>query len=172
MTSFMDLARERYSCRRFSDRPVDAEKLGLVLEAARIAPTAKNLQPEHIYVLQSAEALAKVDELTHCRFGAPVVLLFCYDTSEEWKNPLEEGVHSGVEDASIAATHAMLEAAELGLATCWVNYFPNTRLERSLGLPASRRSVLLMPLGFADAAAHPAHLHNESKPLDQMVTYL
>ena len=115
---FRELADRRFSVRKFSARPVEREKLEAVLAAALAAPTAKNLQPQRIYVLQGADALAKLDALTHCRYGAGTVLLFAYDTGEDWKNPLEEGVHSGVEDASIAATHAMLQAAELGLGTC------------------------------------------------------
>lgn len=170
--TFMDLAAERYSCRKFSNKPVEADKLAQVLEAVRIAPTAKNLQPEHVYVLQSEDALAKVDALTHCRYGAPMVLLFTYNIEEDWRNPLEKGIRSGVEDVSIAATQAMLQASELGLATCWCNYYPNTKLEQSLGLPAEQRSVVLMPLGYADASAHPAHLHAESKDLKDLVSYL
>ena len=54
---FMELAKKRYSVRKFSDRPVEKEKLGKILEAGNIAPTAKNQQPQRIYVLQSAEAL-------------------------------------------------------------------------------------------------------------------
>lgn len=170
--SFMELATSRYSCRKYADKPVEQKKLDQVLEAVRIAPTAKNLQAAHVYVLQSPEALAKVDALTRCRFGAPVVLLFTYNTSEDWKNPQEEGVRSGVEDASIAATHAMFEAADLGLATCWVNLFPNSKLERSLDLPVEQRSVLLMPLGYAAEDAHPAPKHEASKGIDELVSYL
>ena len=98
---FMELAAQRYSVRKFSDAPVEPEKLSAVLEAGNVAPTAKNLQPQRIYVLSSAEALEKVDGLTRCRFGAPAVLLIAYDADEDWKNPLEEGIHAGQQDASI-----------------------------------------------------------------------
>ena len=67
---FMKLAAQRYSVRKFSDAPVEPEKLSAVLEAGNVAPTAKNLQPQRIYVLSSVEALEKVDGLTRCRFGA------------------------------------------------------------------------------------------------------
>lgn len=170
--SFMDLARERYSVRKFSDRPVEQEKLDRILEAARIAPTGHNSQPWRVYVLRSPEALEKVNALSRCIFGAPLVLLFVYDRTEEWKNPLEEGVHAGVEDVSIVATHAMFAAWELGVGSIWVNFFPNTELERAFDLPEQERSVLLMPLGYAAEDAHPSHLHNESRPLDELVRYL
>ena len=170
--TFMELAKARYSVRKFSDKPVETEKLTAVLEAANIAPTAKNLQPQRVYVLQSAETLAKVDALTRCRFGAPVVLVFAYDTTEEWQNPLESGVHSGVEDVSIAATHAMLEAADLGLGTCWVNYFANSALEKSLGLPENEKTVLILPLGYAADDSQPSANHDACKPLEATVKYL
>ena len=170
--TFMELAKERFSVRRFSPQAVEAEKLQQVLEAGNIAPTAKNLQPQRIYVLQSEEALAKVDALTPCRNGAPVVLLFAYNTAKEWTNPLEEGIHSGVEDVSIVATHCMLEATELGLGSLWVNYFPNTQMEQAFGLPESERSVLIMPIGYKaeDCPMNPTH--NERKPLSATVKYL
>lgn len=67
-----------------------------------------------------------MDTLTPCRYNAGTVLLFTYNTEEEWKNPKEEGVHSEVEDASIVATHIMLQAAELGVDTTWINFFGNS----------------------------------------------
>lgn len=170
--AFLDLAKERYSVRTFKSDPVEQEKLDLILEAARIAPTGKNAQPWRVYVLQSEGALAKVNELSRCIFGAPVVLLFTYDKTEDWHNPVEPDVHCGVEDVSIVATHAMLEAWELGVGSIWVNLFPNTQLERAFDIPPSERSVLLMPLGYAADDAHPAHLHGESRPLSELVRYL
>ena len=68
---FAKLAAERYSLRKFSDRPVEAEKLSAVLEAGRNAPTAHNLQPQRIFVLQSSEALEKVDGCTGAHFHPP-----------------------------------------------------------------------------------------------------
>ena len=137
-----------------------------------MAPTAKNLQPQRIYVIQSAEGLAKVDALTPCRFGAPTVLLFTNNTDEEWNNPLETSVRAGVEDVSIVATHAMLEAEDLGLGTCWVNYFPNTELEKAFGLPKNERSVLLMPIGYPASDAAPGPNHAASKKTDEFVKFI
>ena len=93
---FMTLAKKRYSVRKYTDQPVEKEKLDVLLEAARIAPTGANKQPQKIYVLQSDEALAKLSSLSKCVFGAKTVMLFAYDMDEDWKNPLEEGVHAGV----------------------------------------------------------------------------
>lgn len=170
--NFMEFAKKRYSVRKFSGRTVEQEKLSLILEAANIAPTAKNQQPQRIYVLQSEDALSRLVELTHCGYGAKTVLLFTYNTDEDWKNPLEDGIHSGVEDVSIAATHAMLEAAELGLDTCWCNYFANSKLEAAFGIPENEKSVLIMPVGYADEGAKPTAMHTSVKDLSDTVKYL
>lgn len=169
---FMQVVDSRYSVRSFSDKPVEKDLLDEVLKIAMVAPTGKNNQPHRIYVLQGEENLAKIDGLTRCRFGAPCVLAFTYNTEEEWKNPLEEGPHSGVEDASIAATYVMLRATELGLGTIWVNFFPNTKFEEAFGIPANERSVLLMPIGYRADDAEPAPRHFESRPLEEVVKFL
>lgn len=168
---FLDLAKERYSVRKFTDRPIEQEKLDQILQAALVAPTARNSQPWRIHVLRSEEALEKVNALSRCIFGAPVVLLFTYDRNEEWKSPLEDGVHAGVEDASIVATHVMLEAWELGIGSLWVNLFPNTETERAFDLPESERSVLLMPIGYAAQDSEPSEKHAASRPVDELVSY-
>ena len=169
---FIELVSKRFSVRKFSDKTVEKEKLEKVLAAGLAAPTAKNLQPHRIYVLQSEDALAKLDSLTHCRYGAGTVLLFTYNTDEDWKNPLEEGVHSGIEDVSIVATHIMLQATELGLATCWCNYFANSKLEKLLNLRENEKSVLIMPVGYATEDAKASPMHQAKHPIEDIVRYL
>jgi len=169
---FLELARERYSVRKYSDKEVPQEMIDKILEAANLAPTAKNLQPQRIYVLQSKEALDKINEITPCAFRAPVVLMFTYDANEDWKNMRQEGIHSGVEDVSIVATHAMLEAVSLGLGTCWVNAYPNKVVEEAFGLPDNEPSVLLMPIGFPADDSEPAEMHSKRKAIEETVKYL
>lgn len=169
---FLTLAKERYSVRKFSDRPVEKEKLDLILEAGNVAPTAKNLQPQRIYVLQSEEALKKMNELSPCVFGAKTVLVFTYNTDEEWQNPLEAGIRSGVEDVSIVASHIMMEAADLGLGTCWCNFFPNSKLEEAFDLPKNEKSVLFMPLGYIADNCVPSANHSAKKDIDDIVKYI
>ena len=85
---FNDVIRKRYACKRSGSEPVSDEALANILEAGRVAPTAKNLQEQHVYVLRSAEALAKVDELTPCRYGAPLVLMVAFDREDVFTYPL------------------------------------------------------------------------------------
>ena len=79
---FTQLIAQRYSCKNFGTGKVDAAALHTILEAGRLAPTAKNTQEQRIYVVQSEEGLAKIDAATPCRYGAPVCLVVAYDKNE------------------------------------------------------------------------------------------
>ena len=166
---FMELARQRYSVREFSSERPSQGVLDQLLECLLVAPTAKNMQPERVYVLQSDEALAKVDTITKCRYGAPIVLLFAYDQTKDYQNPWEPQFHSGEQDVSIVATHVMLRAVELGLGTTWVNWYHVSESERLFGLPKSERSVLLMPVGYPAEGARPSRSHTQSRPFSDLV---
>lgn len=169
---FMTLAKERFAVRNFKDTPIETQKLDLILEAAKVAPTAANNQPQKIYVLKSEAALKKIRSITKYAFNAPTVLMVAYDTEREWVNNLEPAVHSGQEDASIVATHMMLEAWTLGIASCWVNLFPNTETEKAFNLPENEKLVLLMPIGYAKDSAKPAARHTKYREQQDYVTEL
>ena len=166
---FEEVIRERFSCRKFSDKKIDKTTLEKILEAGRIAPTAMNFQPFAIYVLESEEALNKLDTITHCRYGAKTVLLFTYDKNSDWKNPLESGVHSGIEDVSIVATHIMIASKNSGVDSCWCNYFSNSKLEELFNISENEKSVLIMPLGYADENAVISPMHNKKKDLKEII---
>lgn len=172
MEDFLTLAKERFSVRKYQDKAIEPEKMEKILEAAKVAPTAANLQPVHIYVLKSDEALKKIRAITPCAFNAPVVLMITYSESEQWKNKLEAGIASGQEDASIVATHIMMEAWDLGIGSCWVNAFSNSRAAEAFDVPTDEKVVLLMPLGYADEKAVPAPMHEKYRPASEVVKEL
>ena len=163
---------DRYSVRDFADKPIEEEKLRQILEAGRIAPTAANKQPQRIYVIQSPEGLEKIRALTRCAFNAPAVLLFVYDEEAVWKSPLEPGFNSGHQDVSIVATHMMLAAWDLGIGSCWVNFFPNTDTAKAFGLPESEKAVLLLPIGYPGEKAAPSPMHSMYKPMEELAKFL
>lgn len=168
---FKAVIQNRYSCKKYSDRPVEAEKLNAILEAGRLAPTAKNLQEQHVYVLQSAEALAKVDAVTPCRYGAPTVLVVAFDKNNVFTYPGGKR-DSGVEDATIVATHMILAAANEGVDSCWVNFLDPEKLAQALGLPENEEVLMVMDLGYAAEGAGPLANHSSRKPLSETVSYL
>ena len=168
---FKDVIQKRYSCKKYSARPVEPEKLNAILEAGRLAPTAKNLQEQHIYVVQSAEGLAQIDAVTPCRYGAPTVLVVAYDKNNVFTYPGGRR-DSGVEDATIVATHMILAAADEGVDGCWINFLDPEKLAQALKLPENEEVLMVMDLGYAAEGAGPLPNHASRKPLSGTVSYL
>lgn len=169
---FTEVIRNRYSCKNFdAGKAVDAAKLTEILEAGRVAPTAKNFQEQKIYVIQSAEGLAKIDKVTPCRYNAPTCLVVAFDRTNVFTYPGGRR-DSGVEDATIVATHMILAAANAGVDSCWVNFFDPDKLAKALGLPENEEIVMLLDLGHAAEGAGPLPNHSSRKPLSETVTFL
>lgn len=175
---FTEVIRNRYSCKKYnSAKQVGDEQLAAILEAGRVAPTAKNLQEQHIYVVRSAEGLAKIDACTPCRYGAPTVLVVAYDKTNVYTYPTAKGPEtdhrkSGTEDAAIVATHLMLGAYNAGVDSCWLNCVHIDDLHKALGLPANEEILMLLDLGYAADEAKPLQNHFSRKPLSETVSYL
>lgn len=167
--SFIELAKKRYSCKKFDGRKVEKEKLDIILEAGRLAPTAKNLQEQHIYVLESEEALEKVDACTPCRYGASTVLCIAFNTENVYTYPNGKR-DSGIEDATIIATHIILAAADVDVDSCWINNFDFEKLKNELQLPENEEILMLMDLGYGDNFK-PLPNHDSRKELTETVTY-
>jgi len=158
--SFLELAKTRYSLRKFRNAPVEQEKLLAVLEAARVAPSAVNFQPLQYIVLQNEEVRKKVAS-TYRRewlLQAPVIIVVCGDHSQSWRRA--DGKDFCDIDAAIAIDHLTLAATDLGLGTCWVCAFNAMDCSKALGLPSHLEPIALIPLGY------PAE-EGEMRPLDK-----
>ena len=169
--NFYELTKERYSVRKYADKPVEEEVLHKVLEAGATAPTAKNLQPQRIYVLKSPEAIEKIRGITRCAFDAPVVLLVCGDTGEAWVNPFNNR-SSAEMDCSIVTTQMMLQAQELGLGTCWVCWFDTELTKTTFNIPENQEVFALLPLGYPAETSKPSAMHDSRKALEETVVAL
>ena len=168
---FTKVVQERYSCKQYDGRPVPQDKLEEILEAGRLAPTAKNLQEQRIYVIRTEAGLAAVDSVTPCRYGAPTVLAVAYDKNRVFTYPGGK-CDSGAEDATIVATHMILAAANAGIDSCWINFFDPEKAEKALGLPENEQLVMLMDLGYAAAGAGPLANHAKREAIGATVSYL
>ncbi len=155
--TFLKMTKARYSVRKFMDQTVEKEKIDKILTAANNAPTAHNNQPQKIWVMQSPEALAMIDQCTRGRFGAPLVLVIGYDQTQSWKR--KDGYDSGEVDVGIIGTHVMFAALELGLGSCWVANFHEDILKDNLKLPNNIVPIALISIGCIaeDSAPFPAH---------------
>lgn len=169
--TFLQLAKARFSVRYYAKTPVEQEKIDAILEAARVAPTAKNLQPFQIYVLKSEEAIAKINKLSRCAYNAPVVFLVCYDKSKAWASPFDANDNSGVMDASIVGTHMMLEATDQGLGSCWVKFFDPKKVAAAFGIPGNLTPSFLLDVGYPLKGATPNKMHFERREVKDFAVY-
>ena len=173
MNDFLTFAVERYSVRAYDEtKPVEPEKIHRILQAAQIAPTAVNHQPQKIYLLQSAEAMATIRSLSRSVYNAPFVFLICADESQTWHSPTEIGYSTGEMDASIVTTHMMLEAHDLGLGSCWVRLFDAREVKEAFQLPQNIRPVCLLAVGYPTANSVPSPWHTTSKAIEDFTEEL
>lgn len=168
---FRDVIARRYSCRKFNNKGVETEKLNAVLEAGRLAPTARNLQEQRVYVLQSSAALTAFDSVVPCRYGAPAVLVVAYDKNNVFTYPGGKK-QSGDEDAAIVATHMILAATDEGLDSLWINHFDPEQVAKALSLPENEEVLMAMDLGYAAEGVVPHKLHSTRKELTDTVCFL
>ena len=169
--SFLDLAKKRYSCRKLSAQPVEEEKLQKILEAGNLAPTAVNKQPFHIWVLKSEEAMQKVSQTTSFIFGAPVAFVVGSKAESAFVRSFDKKNFADV-DASIAATHMMLEIEALGLGTTWVGHFDAPKLKELFPEMADYELVAIFPVGYPAEDAKPSTRHAERAGIEMLADWL
>lgn len=166
--NFEEIIRKRTSVRKFSNKNLEQEKLDKILEAGRLAPTAKNNQPFKIYVVNSEDGLLKIDSASRCRYGAKTVLIVCGNKEDAY----QKGDYSTYEmDCCIVTTHMMLEATNIGVDNIWIESFDEKVLKESFNIPSEYIPVCLLPLGYkaVDCPINP--LHNRRKNIEEIVEY-
>lgn len=169
--AFMRILSSRYSCHAFNNYPVSESKLEMILEAGRLAPSAKNLQPTRIWVVKSEEALARLRKVHPC-YNAPVVLIVGCRNEEAWTRE-SDGVNAGKTDAAIVLAHLMLTATDAGLANMWIWDFNPSKIREVLPETKEHGIYGLLAIGHpASGAGAPTDLHSERKTIEQMVTVL
>lgn len=165
---FESVIRERKSTRLFSSKKVDKETLDKILESGRIAPTAKNVQPIKIYVIDSEDGIKALDKITPCRYNAQTVLVVCGDKEKAWS---KDGESMYKVDASIVATHMMLEATNLGVDNIWIGMFDTEKLKSEFDIPDNLYPVCLLPIGYKAKLCPPSPLHKIRKNIKDLVVY-
>jgi nitroreductase len=164
---FSEVIKNRYSVRAYKPVPVEEGKLQKILEAARLAPTACNLQPFKFIVIHTT---GKEEDLKRVYRGswfskAPIVICACAVESEGWRRA-DGKSYAGI-DLAIAVDHLVLAAADLGLGTCWVGAFDVKAAREMLKLPQDVEPVIFIPLGYPDDKPGVKH----RKPIEELVRY-
>ena len=167
---FQELIKQRYSVRKFDGRKVSSSVIEQILAAGHIAPTGCNNQPQRILVINSDEALEKLKTCTKCHFDAPCALLVCYNKEESWTRPYD-GAQSAPVDAAIVTTHLMLAAHDLGLGSCWVMHFDPQKMREAFHIPTQIEPLALLVLGYPHEDAAPLAMHEQVRPMDEVVIY-
>ncbi len=162
----LDLMRERRSIRRYDSRPVEEEKLAKVLEAGRLAPSARNLQ-EWKFVLVQGGLLPALCEACNGQAmvrEAPAALVVCATES----HLMGCGQPSGTVNCSIALSFMLLEAQEQGLGMCWLGAFDAGKVKAALSLPEGWVPVAVSPLGYPAESPAP----RVRKPMEEVAVRL
>ena len=167
---FINIAKSRSSVRDYNNKKVEPEKLEKILEAAHVAPTAANLQPVHLIVVQSEEGLAKIGKAANI-YGASLAIIVCADHDKAWVRPFD-GKQTGDIDASILTDHMMLEATELGLGSVWICYFKPDVIKEEFNLPDNLEPVNILAIGYSDEKPASLTRHEETRmPLSDLIYY-
>lgn len=162
-----DAIEARYSVRSYQNRPVDDKTLKAVLEAARLAPSASNVQEWRFVVVRESDMRKNMMKAAHNQpfvGQAPVVIAACAIIADKI---MPCGQPAYPIDIAIAVDHMTLAAVELGLGTCWIGAFDEAAVKKLLGVPDTARVVVLMTLGYPARSM----MGKSRKPLDQIVAY-
>lgn len=155
---FFEAVKKRYSCRAYQSRPVEEDKLNRILEAVRLAPSAKNLQDWRFVLVTDESTRRRLQVAAYDQpfvSQAPVVIAAC-SNMHYW---MRCGQPVGPIDVSIALEHLALAAASLELATCWIGSFRPDEVRQILDIPTEITVVELMTLGYpADQPREPKRL--------------
>ena len=166
---FNEVLNRRYSCRAFAAQGVELEKVDRILEAGRIAPTAVNKQPIHIWTVSRPETLEAIKGVTRSNYGAPLLLVVGCRPADAWVRRYD--AKNGAEvDAAIVATYLMLAAENEGLATLWVGSFDPVLLRDILPGTEGYELVAMINVGYPSPDSKPSAMHDERKSVEELVT--
>ncbi|UCF16370.1 MAG: nitroreductase family protein [Phycisphaerales bacterium] len=158
--------RKRYSCRAYQQKSIELEKLNTILEAARLAPSARNLQDWRFVVVTERQTRRQVAEATNrpdVFAEAGAIIAACSNSD----HVMRCGQAVGPIDVAIALEHICLQATELGLGTCWIGSFDPIKVRHVLGIPDDIAVIELMTVGYpADSKPEP-----QREPIEKIVSF-
>lgn len=173
MNDFLTLSHERYSVRKFSDKTVPDEMIEKIIEAGLAAPTAVNYQPVRLWSLRSREAIEKFLSCTKFEFfkNIEAIIVVGGKLDEAWVRPADKRNFADV-DATIVATHIMLEIADLGLGSTWIGHFDAPKLKNLFPDMGSCELVAAFPIGYPADDCEPSPRHTQRRSTEELVKEL
>ena len=143
----LQIIKDRFSCRQYQDKPIPHDQLDIIIEAARLAPSAKNIQDWRFVIVTDPQIKDKICSAATQDFlaQAPVIIIACTNSIEY---TMRCGIPAGIVDVSIALEHIALQATSMGLATCWIGSFEADKVKQILNIPDEIAIVELMTLGY------------------------
>ena len=146
--AFTELAKKRFSSRKFTNKLVDKETIIKIFETVRLAPSAKDLQPWHFVVITEKQQIRKIASCYKHDWlkQVPVIIVACGDHNVSWRR--SDGKDHCDIDVAIAVDHLTLAATNFGLATCWICKFHVMQCADILMLPDGIEPIALIPLGY------------------------
>lgn len=163
--NFLELVKQRYSCRAYKSLGVEKEKLEYILKCVRLAPSAVNKQPWRFRIVSKEEDKVRLQQCYNRDWfkTAPMYVVASVLHDEEWVR--SDGKHHGDIDIAIAVEHLCLAATEQGLATCWVCNFDVVLCKELFNLSDNEEPAVLIPLGYAADEVKPKN----RKPIETIV---
>jgi len=145
---------ERRSCRKYLQKPVEFEKIGLVLDSARFAPSAGNLQNWKFVIVNDSEKVEKISHYSYQQYWiakAPVIVAVCSicEKQEALYGKRGSQLYS-IQSVAAAIENMLLAATALGLGSCWVGGFDDRALKDILQVPSNVNLHALITLGYPD----------------------
>ena len=173
MKYFLELAIDRYSVRKLESVQIPQADIDKIIEAGLSAPTGVNLQPFGIWMFQSDQAREKLLSCTKMKFIAPAEIIFVIGAKAElgWTRPFDQK-HFAEIDASIVATHMMLEIHDLGYGSTWIGHFDAEQLKRLYPEMSGYELIALLPVGGISPDCEPSDRHSTSKSREELVQTL
>jgi len=174
----LNIIKERFSVRKYADKPVEEEKLSLILEAARLAPSASNAQPWRFYVVKDREKIRKLSvdmplgsHLVINKFiaEAPVVVVATAGPIDLLHKVASFIINKRwyYMDVAIALEHMVLTAWELGIGSCYIGWFDEKKVKNLLDIPKGEEMIAMLTLGYPKEGKLPFPKHR--KEIEEIV---
>jgi len=169
--NIFDLFKSRRSIRSFKSEDIPNEYIKKILEAARWAPSAGNIQPWEFIVIRNPETKREIARAALNQTfieEAPVVIVVCADESRSgWAYGSRGASLYCIQDTAAATENMLLAACALGLGACWVGAFREDEVKRILKVPGGLRPVAIVPIGYPAERPNPP----PKRPLEEVVHY-